>query len=47
MIFRRVAEGTFPMFGSGRTLYHPLYIDILVDAFLLAMAPGRARGSST
>ncbi|MFQ5530045.1 MAG: NAD-dependent epimerase/dehydratase family protein [Gemmatimonadota bacterium] len=36
MIFRRVAGGTFPMFGSGRTLYHPLYIDNLVDAFLLA-----------
>lgn len=36
MIFRRVASGTFPMFGSGRTLYHPLYIDNLIDAFLLA-----------
>jgi nucleoside-diphosphate-sugar epimerase len=40
MIFRRVAEGTFPMFGSGRTLYHPLYIDNLVDAFLLCMPQG-------
>jgi len=36
MIFRRVAKGTFPMFGSGRTLYHPVYIDNLIDAFLLA-----------
>ena len=36
MIFKRVATGTFPMFGSGRTLYHPLYIDNLIDAFLLA-----------
>jgi nucleoside-diphosphate-sugar epimerase len=36
MIFKRVASGTFPMFGSGRTLYHPLYIDNLIDAFLLA-----------
>ncbi|MDH3297515.1 MAG: NAD-dependent epimerase/dehydratase family protein [Gemmatimonadota bacterium] len=36
MIFRRVASGTFPMFGSGRTTYHPVYIDNLVDAFLLA-----------
>ncbi len=25
MIFKRVSEGTFPMLGSGRTLYHPLY----------------------
>ena len=35
MIFRRVARGTFPMFGNGKTLYHPLYIDNLVDAFVL------------
>ncbi|MEP7176811.1 MAG: oxidoreductase, partial [Gemmatimonadales bacterium] len=28
---------SFPMFGSGRTLYHPLYIDNLVDAFMLCL----------
>jgi len=44
MIFRRVAKGTFPMFGSGKTLYHPLYIDNLVDAHVLAMAPGKGEG---
>jgi nucleoside-diphosphate-sugar epimerase len=44
MIFKRVAEGTFPMFGSGRTLYHPLYIDNLVDAFLLCLRPGAGQG---
>jgi 2-alkyl-3-oxoalkanoate reductase len=32
------------MFGSGRTLYHPLYIDNLVDAFLLCMPPGVGSG---
>ena len=37
MIFKRVASGRFPMFGSGETLYHPLYIDNLVDALVLAM----------
>jgi nucleoside-diphosphate-sugar epimerase len=37
MIFKRVARGTFPMFGDGKTLYHPLYIDNLVDAFIAAM----------
>lgn len=37
MIFKRVASGRFPMFGSGKTLYHPLYIDNLVDALVLAM----------
>lgn len=40
MIYKRVKKGTFPMFGRGRTFYHPLYIDNLVDAFLLSMAPG-------
>jgi nucleoside-diphosphate-sugar epimerase len=44
MIFKRVAKGTFPMFGSGRTLYHPLYIDNLVDAFLLCMPQGVGSG---
>jgi nucleoside-diphosphate-sugar epimerase len=32
------------MFGNGRTLYHPLYIDNLVDAFVLAQAPGVGEG---
>src|SRR5215211_8542535 len=46
MIFKRVASGTFPMFGSGRTLYHPLYIDNLTEAFLLCMQPGVGNGRS-
>lgn len=40
MIFKRVAKGTFPMFGTGQTLYHPLYIDNLIDAFLLCVPQG-------
>lgn len=36
MIFKAVAKGVFPMFGSGDALYHTTYIDNLVDAFLLA-----------
>lgn len=40
MIYRRAKKGFFPMFGSGQTFYHPVYIDNLVDAFVLAMAPG-------
>ena len=40
-LFRRVKGGRFLMFGDGETLYHPLYIDNLVDAFELAAAtPG-------
>ena len=46
LIFKRVAGGTFPMFGNGRTLYHPLYIDNLVDAFVLAMEEGKGDGEA-
>ena len=46
MIFKRVANGTFPMFGSGKTLYHPLYIDNLVDAHMLAMDPDKGTGGT-
>lgn len=46
LIFKRVARGTFPMFGSGRTYYHPLYIDNLVDAFVLAMEEGKGDGEA-
>jgi nucleoside-diphosphate-sugar epimerase len=44
MIFKRVAKGSFPMFGTGRTLYHPLYVENLVDAFMLCLAPGVGNG---
>jgi len=46
MIFKRVAKGVFPIFGNGRTLYHPLYIDNLVDAFVLAMEGGKGNGQA-
>ena len=40
-LFRAAKRGRFLMFGDGETLYHPLYIDNLVDAFELAAAtPG-------
>jgi len=46
MIFKRVNKGLFPMFGDGKTLYHPLYIDHLVDAHVLSMEPGRGDGEA-
>jgi nucleoside-diphosphate-sugar epimerase len=46
MIFRRVARGTFPMFGNGKTYYHPLYVDNLVDAFIQVMADGVGDGEA-
>jgi 2-alkyl-3-oxoalkanoate reductase len=35
------------MFGSGQVLYHPLYIDNFLDAFVLAMQPGTGPGRPT
>ena len=32
------------MFGGGKTLYHPLYVDNLVDALMLAMQPRKGDG---
>lgn len=46
MIYSRVQKGVFPMFGSGKTLYHPLYIDNLIDAFLLAQEEDKGLGQA-
>lgn len=46
MIYRQVARGRFLMFGRGDTFYHPVYIDNLVDAFVLSMAPGVGAGQA-
>lgn len=46
LIFKRVAKGVFPMFGNGKTFYHPLYIDNLVDAFLLAQEGDKGVGEA-
>jgi nucleoside-diphosphate-sugar epimerase len=46
MIYNRVAKGTFHMFGNGKTFYHPLYIDNLIDAFMLAMEGDKGNGQA-
>jgi len=46
MIFKWANRGYFPMFGDGKTFYHPVYIDNLVDGFLLAMEVGRGNGEA-
>lgn len=46
MIFRKVKKGFFPMFGSGKTFYHPVYIDNLTDAFVLAMDLNKGNGET-
>lgn len=46
LIFKRVAKGYFPMIGDGKTYYHPLYIDNLIDAFMLAMEGDKGVGEA-
>jgi nucleoside-diphosphate-sugar epimerase len=46
LLYRFVQAGWFPMFGTGETYYHPLYIDNLVDAFLRVMPPEVGRGET-
>lgn len=44
MLFRMAQKGRFLMFGDGETTYHPVYIDNLVDLFLLAAEKPEASG---
>lgn len=46
MLFKHTANGRFPMFGDGKTTYHPVYIDNLVDAFELAVEREEAAGQT-
>ncbi|HSD27444.1 MAG TPA: NAD-dependent epimerase/dehydratase family protein [Vicinamibacteria bacterium] len=43
-LFRAIARGRYAIVGSGRTLYHPVYIDDLVEGFLLALDRPEAVG---
>ncbi len=46
LIFKRVAKGSWTFLGDGSATYHPLYIDNLVDAFVLAAENDAANGQS-
>lgn len=46
IIFKKVKNGRFLMFGSGQTHYHPVYIDNLVDAFELAADSDQGDGEA-
>ncbi|GJM19012.1 MAG: epimerase [Phycisphaeraceae bacterium] len=39
-LYKLARRGTFHMFGRGKTFYHPVYIDNLVDCFILAAEKG-------
>jgi nucleoside-diphosphate-sugar epimerase len=43
-LFRAIARGRYAVVGSGRTFYHPVYIDDLVAGFLLALDRDEAVG---
>jgi nucleoside-diphosphate-sugar epimerase len=43
-LYRMVAKGWFLMIGDGRTLNHPVYVENLVDLFLLAGTKPAAKG---
>jgi nucleoside-diphosphate-sugar epimerase len=46
MIFRQIERGWFPMFGDGKTFYHPVYIENFVDGLLLAMQGDKGVGET-
>ncbi|KJS32212.1 MAG: hypothetical protein VR64_08965 [Desulfatitalea sp. BRH_c12] len=46
MIFKWANRGFFPMFGDGKTFYHPVYIDNLSDAFVLSMDVNAGNGEA-
>lgn len=46
MLFRMAKSGRFLMFGDGETTYHPVYIDNLVDLFILAAEHPAASGET-
>jgi nucleoside-diphosphate-sugar epimerase len=43
-LFRAIARGRYAIVGTGRTFYHPVFIDDLVDGFLLALDRPEAVG---
>jgi nucleoside-diphosphate-sugar epimerase len=45
-LFRAIARGRYAIVGSGRTFYHPVYIDDLVAGFLLALDRQEAVGEA-
>jgi nucleoside-diphosphate-sugar epimerase len=45
-LFRAIARRRYAVVGDGRTFYHPVYIDDLVDGFLLALERPEAVGEA-
>lgn len=45
-LFRAIARGRYAIVGSGRAFYHPVYVDDLVDGYLLALEHPAAAGET-
>lgn len=45
-LFRAIARGRYALVGDGKSFYHPVYIDDLVQGFLLALEGEDAVGES-
>jgi nucleoside-diphosphate-sugar epimerase len=45
-LFRAIARGRYAIVGSGRPYYHPVYVDDLVAAYLLALERPQAIGEA-
>lgn len=45
-LFRAIARGRYAIVGNGRAFYHPVFIDDLVDGYLLLMERPQAVGES-
>jgi dihydroflavonol-4-reductase len=45
-LFRAIARGRYAIVGSGRPFYHPVYVDDLVDGYLLALRRPEAVGQA-
>ena len=45
-LFRAIARGHYAVVGDGRSFYHPVYIDDLIQGFLLALDRAEAVGES-
>ena len=45
-LFRAIARGRYALVGSGRAYYHPVYIDDLIEGYLLALERPEAVGQA-
>jgi len=46
MLYKMCKKGVFHMFGNGLTTYHPVYIDNLVEGFILAASTEGNKGQA-